>query len=143
MHLYLKNLTTIGRVEKMDFPILELLGIDAKIDTGAFSSAIHCHEIQENKEEGVIEFKLLDPNHPEYNTKVFKTKEYSKTNIRSAFGDSEQRFKINATIKLGDKKYKTNFTLTDRSKMKYPVLLGRKALTNKFIVDVSQKYILI
>jgi hypothetical protein len=39
------------------------------------------------------------------------------------------------------KKYKTIVSLTNRSDMKYPMLIGRKFLTDRFLVDVSQEYL--
>ena len=39
------NKKIIGRVDKIDFPKLGLYNIDVKIDTGAYTSAIHCSDI--------------------------------------------------------------------------------------------------
>jgi len=63
-----KPLTIIGRRELVDFPELGLLKIEAKIDTGAFTTALHCYNINEEVINGkkVISFYLLDPTHPEY-----------------------------------------------------------------------------
>ena len=47
---------------------------------------------------------------------------------------------INNTGDFG-KKYKTVISLTDRSDMKYPMLIGRKFLSERFLVDVSQEYL--
>lgn len=133
---------TIGRVEKVNFPDLALFEIEAKVDTGAYTSSIHCHDIREDEVEGKIYFKLLDPSHPDYNEKELEYSKYSKTVVKSSTGIPERRYKIKTSIQLGKKIYKTTFTLTDRGSMKYPVLLGRVILVNKFIVDVSGKYIL-
>ncbi|MBT7825205.1 MAG: peptidase, partial [Bacteroidetes bacterium] len=38
---------TIGRKDKADFPELKLTNISCKIDTGAFTSTIHSHDIKE------------------------------------------------------------------------------------------------
>jgi len=132
----------IGRIEKVDLPDLELFGIDAKVDTGAYSSAIHCHYIKENYEEKIVSFKLLDPSHPNYNNKEIKLTDYAKVKVKSSSGTSQNRYKINTTIIIGNKSYKTNFTLTNRSKMRNPILLGRKVFSKRFFVDASQKYIL-
>ena len=53
----------IGRRELIDFPELSLFGIEAKIDTGAYTSVLHCHDIRE--EDGVLYNYILDPSHPE------------------------------------------------------------------------------
>ena len=36
---------TIGRIDKADFPALDLFDIDIKIDTGAYTSSIHTHKV--------------------------------------------------------------------------------------------------
>ncbi len=43
---------TIGRVDKVDFPELGLVNIEVKIDSGAYTSAIHCEKITAFYEEG-------------------------------------------------------------------------------------------
>lgn len=138
----MKKLKLMGRLEKIDFLDLDLQDIDAKVDTGAYSCAIHCHDIREDEEGGYIVFKLLDPSHPDYSKREVKFTEYTKTKVKSAIGSSEKRYKIKTSIRIGTKVYKTGFTLSDRSDMKYPVLLGRKLLEKRFLVDVAQTYIL-
>ncbi|MBK6523997.1 MAG: ATP-dependent zinc protease [Sphingobacteriaceae bacterium] len=49
----------IGRREFVDLPLLRILNTEAKIDTGAFSSAIHCEEIEVIKENGAIKGKFI------------------------------------------------------------------------------------
>ena len=131
----------IGRIDKIDFPEFELLEIEAKIDTGAFTSAIHTHKIEEIliNGENYIKFTLLDPEHAHYNEKEFKTKNYEKRVIKSSNGTSEERFAIKTTITLFKETHPIELTLSERSDMKFPVLLGRKFLNKKYIVDSSQK----
>ena len=130
-----KEKLTIGRREHVDFPELGLFGVIAKVDTGAYTSALHCHDIYEEK--GVLHFKLLDPSHPEYNEQDQKFTEYSQKEIKNSFGEIENRYVIKTIIKMGHKQIKALISLSDREKMRYPVLIGRKLLKNRFIVDVS------
>jgi len=131
----------IGRFERVNFSELDLFDIESKIDTGAYSSSIHCHDIWEDEETQTLHFKLLDPSHLDYNEKDIKFKNYSKTVVKSSTGTKESRFKIKTNIQIGNKTYLTNFTLTDRSSMRFPVLLGRVIL-KRFLVDASKKYLL-
>jgi hypothetical protein len=39
------SLKLIGRREFVDFPLLGVYHVEAKIDTGAYTSSIHCSEI--------------------------------------------------------------------------------------------------
>ncbi len=126
---------TIGRRELIDFPELGLFGIAAKIDTGAYTTALHCHDIRE--ENGVLYFKLLDPSHPDYTEKEQKFTLYSQKEIKNSAGESEKRYIIKTIVRIGKKRIKSVISLTDRGTMRYPVLIGRKLLRNKFVVDVS------
>jgi hypothetical protein len=132
----------IGRRELVNFPLLELFEIEAKIDTGAYTSAIHCSDICEvTLEDGsrVIRFQLLDPSHPLYDHKLFQFKEYSLRDIKSSFGDVQERYVIRTQIQLFEEMIEADFSLSDRSDLKYPVLIGRALLQHHFIVDVSRK----
>jgi hypothetical protein len=127
----------IGRQDKADFPELDLNNIDIKIDTGAFTSSIHCEQIEEIVREGrkKIKFRLLNSSHPEYNNKDFFYSNYRQKRVKNSFGVSENRFVIKTIIELFGEQYPTEFTLSERGEMKYPVLIGRKLLNKNFIVD--------
>ncbi len=127
----------IGRKDKADFPKLELRNIDVKIDTGAYGSSIHCHHIQERIIDGkkAIQFKLLDPSHPKYNDKTFVVADYQVKEVKNSFGQSERRYVFSTTIRLFGEDIQSDFSLSERGEMKFPVLLGRKLLIGRFIVD--------
>ncbi len=131
----IKEKIIIGGRELIDFPELRLYGIEAKIDTGAYTSVLHCHDIRE--ESGVLHFYFLDPTHPEYTNQEQKFTEYTQREIKNSFGEIENRYVIKTIIKIGSKRIKSVISLTDRGTMRYPVLIGRRLLKNKFIVDVS------
>lgn len=124
----------IGRSEAVDFPELGLYGINAKIDTGAYTSSLHCYDIRE--ENGVLYFKLLDAQ-IEFKVPDQKFTEYSQKNIKNSFGEIEKRYVIKTLVNIGGRKIKTLISLTDRGTMRFPVLIGRKLLKNRFIVDVA------
>ncbi len=130
-----KEKLIIGRREQVDFPELGLHNITAKIDTGAYTSALYCHNIRE--ENGVLHFKLLDPSHPEFNEKDQKFTSYSQKEIKNSFGEIENRYIIKTIIRIGRKRIRAVISLSDRGKMRYPVLIGRKLLKNRFVVDIA------
>ncbi|MBT3422816.1 MAG: peptidase [Bacteroidetes bacterium] len=131
---------TIGRKDKADFPELKLTNISCKIDTGAFTSTIHSHDIKEIIIDGekYIEFQLLDPSHPKYRDEKLKTKNFTKKNIKNSFGITEERFVIKTIIKIFENEYPIELSLSERSDMKNPILIGRTLLNNRFIVDTDQ-----
>jgi hypothetical protein len=133
----------IGRIDKADFPELNLKNINIKVDTGAFTSSIHSHDIKEVELNGEkhIEFKLLDPSHLKYKDKIFKVKNYKMKAIKSSFGTIEQRFIIKTNIIIFAQEYPIELSLSERTDMKYPILLGRRFLNKRFIVNTSLKNI--
>jgi hypothetical protein len=135
----------IGKCEFISFPKLNMINIEAKIDTGAYTTALHCHDIIEKviNEKKVLSFKLLDPLHPNYNNKEIIFQEYDLANIKNSFGETETRFIIKTQIKLGKKLLLAKVSLTNRGNMRYPVLLGRRILKRRFIVDVSKEFVLV
>lgn len=135
-----KSIQVIGRREKISFPELELKDVTAKIDTGAYTAALHCSKIwtEENEKGTLLCFKLLDESHPNYNQRTYCFEIFGKRKIKNSSGVFESRFTIKTPIKIGRKKIQASISLTDRGGMKYPVLIGRKLLNKRFVVDVSQ-----
>jgi hypothetical protein len=135
-----KELQTIGRRERVSFPELGLKNVEAKIDTGAYTAALHCSKIWTEEVENIptLFFKLLDESHPNYNQKVFHFSVFGKRKIKNSSGVFESRFTIKTAIRIGRKKIQASISLTDRGGMKYPVLIGRKLLNKRFVVDVSK-----
>ncbi|MDA0773107.1 MAG: RimK/LysX family protein [Cyanobacteria bacterium] len=135
-----KNKILIGRKEEIDLPDLKLKKLNAKVDTGAYTSSIHCHLIETYTRAGkvLLRFRLLDPEHPNYQRKTFIFRNFSSIRVKSSNGRSELRYQISTKVKINEEIFKTEFTLTDRSDMKYPILLGRKFIKQGFIVDVSK-----
>ncbi|MBN1819258.1 MAG: ATP-dependent zinc protease [Prolixibacteraceae bacterium] len=129
----------IGRKDIADFPGLELSGLEVKIDSGAYTSSFHCHNIEiiEKNNEKYIKCNFLDPEHPQYHEKEFLFKEFKLRRIKSSNGLTEERFSIITEIKIFNRIFPVELTLTERSDMKYPVLLGRKFLSKKFVIDTS------
>jgi hypothetical protein len=132
---------TIGRTDKADFPELSLEEIDVKIDSGAYTSSIHCSDIKEIKinNQSLIKFTLLDPEHSFYNHKEFSFRDYSSKIIKSSNGISEKRFMIHTEIVIFKTTFPIYLTLSERKDMKFPVLLGRKFLNKKFVIDTAKK----
>jgi hypothetical protein len=130
----------IGRKDKGDFPDLELKNIDLKVDTGAYTSAIHCHKIKIKEQDGkqILSFTLLDPSHDQYNNKEFSTDSFIEKRIKNSFGSSEKRFVIKTSIRLFSKRYAIELSLSERGEMRFPILIGRKFLMGKFIVNPSK-----
>jgi hypothetical protein len=130
----------IGRREYVDFPQLGLEGIEAKVDTGAYTTSIHCEDIKHFEQNGVpyVSFVLLDESHSQYHGHTYMWALYKTKQVKNSFGHTEERYSILTQIRLYDEVYNVELSLADRSQMDFPVLLGRKALNKRFLVDVSK-----
>lgn len=133
-----KHLMIIGRSEPITFvDHAPLVDIPAKVDTGAYRSAVHADNIYVD-EAGHLHFVLLG-NHPicaNCATEIV-TDEYSTASISNSFGDTEERFEVTLKVKIGSKIFKESFSLANRGKKIFPILLGRKLLNHRFLVDPS------
>lgn len=131
----------IGRKDKADFVQLELKGIDVKIDSGAYTSSFHCHQIERFRQDDRewVRCRFLDPLHPQYHDRELSFEIFKIRRVRSSNGQVEERISIQTSIALFGQLYPIELTLTERTDMKYPVLLGRKFLSKKFLIDTSRK----
>jgi hypothetical protein len=127
---------TIGRSDRVDLPELGLLNIHAKIDTGAFTSSLHCSHATEIN--GKLEFVLLDDEHPEFTGMKFSVEEFTQREIKNSFGVSELRYIIYTDIVIFGAVIHAEFSLSDRDNLKFPILLGRTLLRKRFLVDVAR-----
>ena len=130
----------IGRHDRADFPQLGLEQIEVKVDTGAYTASFHCHDITEIEADGLKKLRcyFLDPAHEQYHHKEFIFDRFSKKRVRSSNGILEERYSVETTIVLFGTIYPLELTLTERGSMKFPVLLGRKFLNRRFVVDCSK-----
>lgn len=131
-----RPIQTIGRAEEVVLPDFSL-AIVAKIDTGAVGCSVWASDI--NEDETGLSFKLLGSESPDYTGKTIFVKkgEYSQSIVKSSFGHKEIRYNTKFRIRLGGRLIKATFSLSDREKMVYPMLIGRRLLHGKFVVDVA------
>ena len=128
----------IGRDEMIQFPELGIGLVDGRVDTGARSSSMHAANIEpfEQDDECWVRFDF-----EEY--KGLEAKLWKQKYVRSSNGKKESRYFIKTKVKFADgNKYPITMSLTDRSKMKFPVLLGRRLLAGRFLVDVGKIFML-
>lgn len=131
-----KPIDTIGSVEVVDFPTFGLKRIPAKIDTGAENSSIWASNI--NVVKGQLQFMLFAPGSTYHTGKYIKTKNFRTASVKNSFGQKEFRYTVPVSVTIGTRRILAWFSLSNRTNMTYPVLIGKNVLRNKFIVDVSK-----
>lgn len=136
----MKKLAHIGTAELLSLVDDHISNIPAKIDTGADGSSIWASNI--HLEDDKLVFNFFAPGSAYYQEKPVITTAYKVASVKNSFGQSEFRYKIRLAVQVGEYKLTRWFSLANRSKNTYPVLLGKNFLKNHFIVDVSRKFIL-
>lgn len=121
---------TIGRREVAHLPKLGLQNQIAKIDTGAYTSSLHCTSFE--LKDGHLNCVFDEGQKASF-------KDFHTRQVKSSNGIVEKRYSVFTKITLGKETHDIEITLTDRSGMRYPLLIGRKFLKKKFLVDVSVK----
>ena len=108
--------------------------LPARIDTGAAKSSLDAREIK--VQDDMIEFKLS----AKHGGLRIRLPIMGWRHIRTPAG-LERRPVVELEICLGPKRFRTLVNLTDRSMVKYPLILGRNALRENYLVDVKRRRI--
>lgn len=127
-------LNIIGSTEYIT--VASIKNIPAKIDTGADSSSVWASHIDMTLD-GTLSFTLFDEKSPLYTGQKLTTTRYLARSVRSSHGDTQIRYRVELPVTIGDETFITTFTLANRSRNNFPVLIGRHTLEGKFLVDVS------
>lgn len=115
----------IGKYDRVDLPQLKLENIKAKIDSGAKTSSLHCSYIKQLDEDTVI-FEVLDKSHKKFRKKRYSLPIQRIAKVRSSNGSIEERFVILLKTVIFYKEFEVEYTLRNRKKMNFPILLGRE-----------------
>jgi ribosomal protein S6--L-glutamate ligase len=132
----------LGWVEWLSLPELGLPSIKAKVDTGAKTSALHAAAIEPFEQDGkqfVRFFIQPDPNEPKLRI-TCTAPIVDRRNVVSSNGENELRYVIETDIKMADRVWKAELTLTNRENMVYRMLLGRRAIVDDMVVDPNTSF---
>ena len=130
----------LGRREVVDFPELNLFGVVAKVDTGSYRGTLHCSDFKLVQRGGIkyVKFRPLDPDHPSFKHQPVLFKDYKRAWVRPSSGHNQKRYVIETDIIVKGQAYRIEISLSDRNRMRHPVLIGRKFLKGKFLVDIDK-----
>lgn len=135
---------TVGWHEWVRLPCLGIDQMIAKIDTGALTSALHAVEIDRDYVGGAPWVKLkvhTDRHHPE---KFLLTEAavVDAREVRSSSGDAQRRLVIESDLIMGGTRWPIELSITDRKKMGFRMLLGRRAMAGRMLVDPAAAFLL-
>lgn len=130
----------VGGVEDISFTT-EDLTYEARIDTGATSSSLDARDITRFERDGDrwVRFKLYvdDEHFSDVERPVVRWVRI----YQSGTEEGERRPVVEMAYRFGEIEDTAEFTLTDRSHLEYPALVGRNIMTDRMIVDVSDSHI--
>jgi hypothetical protein len=127
---------TIGAQEWVAIPSLGVKKVLAKIDTGAYTGALHCEDILLVKKGGkkILRFYPVDRKH-----RVIETEDFEERTVVSASGHRTKRYIIPIELEIQGKRYETHIGLSDRKELKRLVLIGRRFIRKHgMLVDVRR-----
>lgn len=132
---------TLGFIERIAFDDLDI-DCKAKVDTGACSSSLHAERIEVFQRDGNdwVRFHVLFDSNKARIDRLCEAPVLTQRHVTSSNGQTSHRYVIAASVTLAGQQFTTEVTLSHRGNMTYPVLIGRKALSGRFIVDVSQSF---
>lgn len=135
----------IGWKERVALPELGIPSLKAKVDTGARTSALHVAALRvlEEGDAGEAELEVTlapDRRRPDRLVRA-RVHQIARIRVTDSGGHRELRPVIETDLLLGAVRRRIRLTLTDRSTMLFRMILGRKALEGRFLVDVSKKYV--
>ncbi len=137
-----ENKILIGGREVIYFPELDL-SLRAKIDTGAKTSSLHATDLQvfTKNDQQWISFTTVNEATGQASNVHCEFPVYDHRRVRSSNGQAHWRYVIKTEIQLGKFQEKIQLTLADRSKMQYPMLLGRSAMVKHLLVAPGEAYL--
>ncbi len=121
----------------------ENVSVKIKLDTGALTSSMDAKELERFEKNGEkwVRFKVevKDSDTGKLATIPFERRVERNVKVRGA-GGVERRPIVQMKMCIGNKVYNEQFSLKNRGKMLYPVLIGRRTLENLGAVDVSRTF---
>lgn len=134
----------VGALECGDLPELGIRNLPMRVDTGATTSSLHVDNIEEFRKQGRhwVSFDLHPDVHNVALAVRISTRVKGLKKVKSASAAAQERLVIDTLLRLGGEEWLVHLTLSDRSEMTYPMLLGREAMLGRLLVDPEHEYLL-
>lgn len=132
----------LGWREWAALPDLGVDRIKVKLDTGARTSALHAFDLEEDIVDGieVVRFEVHPLQRSTANAVPVEAPVVARRRVRSSTGHRQERPVIRTPIRIGDRTWRIDVTLTRRDEMGFRMLLGRRALRG-VLVDSARSWL--
>ena len=133
----------IGWREYVGLPDLGVPAVNAKIDTGARTSALHATHIRLYEQDGHYWVEFQPPRIGRVWPPRCRLPVHDERAIRNSSGLSEPRIVIRTRLSIARRRWSIDLSLADRAEMSHPLIIGRSAIRRrKLLVDCGHSYIL-
>ena len=135
---------TVGWREWISLPELQIESIKAKLDTGARSSALHTYFIEPLLSSGKpkVRFGVHPLQRTDKKDVVCTADIIDYRRIVDSGGHPEMRYVIQTRVLIGGRSWIIDLSLTNREQMRFRLLLGRTAISERLIIDPQLSFTL-
>lgn len=132
----------IGWHQTISLPDLGTHRFKAKIVTGARTTALHATNFSRMEVDG-RQFVRFLPDHGLFDDVEERCLPIPhRRKITNTGGIAEERFIVATALQVGSRRARVEISLTDRSDMRYPIIVGRSALrVLRLSVDPSRSWL--
>ncbi|MFQ6550152.1 ATP-dependent zinc protease [Aestuariibius sp. 2305UL40-4] len=138
-----RELTVIGWMEMIDLPDLGLEDLKTKIDTGARTSALHATDIRTFTRDGAPWIAFMADSGHGLCDRPIEAPIHEQREIKNTSGIPEERYIIRTKMGLGKRRWTIDLSLSDRTNMTFPMIVGRAALKNHAIAVHTRRAYLV
>ena len=133
----------IGACEWVALPELGINRLRARVDTGAKSCALHASAIEAFTRDEIdwVRFRIHLGHPRPHDDRLCECRLKAVRRVRPTSGHAEPRYTIQTPIIIGHSRWMVDITLTDRGRMRYRMLLGRKAMENHALVYPARTFL--
>ncbi len=133
----------IGQAEWVGLPDLGIAKIKTRIDTGARTSALHAFDIEKFHKSRwpYLRFKVYTGDTKRSRVAECESRLMDERLVRNTGGQTEQRYVIQTRMIIGSQDFVCDLSLADRKQMKFNMLLGRRAMHSRFLVDPDHVFL--
>ena len=136
-------LWVVGWREWVALPDLGIPAIKAKIDTGARSSALHAFDVEHFRRQGrrMVRFGVHPYQRDTAREVLCEAELLDERRVRSSSGEARVRPAVSVRVKLLERVWTIELTLTNRDEMGFRMLLGREAVRGRLLIDAGHSFV--
>ncbi|MGH8870762.1 MAG: ATP-dependent zinc protease family protein [Acidimicrobiia bacterium] len=135
--------TVIGWREWVQLPELGVFEMKVKVDTGADNSSLHAFNVERFERDGAqyVRFEIHPRQRSRNPTIKCEAPLAMEKKVKNPGGRSELRPVVRTRVIVAGVELEALVNLTSRDEMGFRMLLGRRAVRSKFVIDPGRSYL--